>query len=166
MQLDFRNIRDEDHFENLVADYFRALADNPDNNIVSVDAKQTGKGADGGRDILVELVFSDEIVTFKRTWVVQCKYRENNISPGEIKEVNIPTLVHSYNADGYLLVCKSNPTAGTTSLFERLNEKCTNQYEYQVWNGDQFLRMCRVLEALHATYFSDYHDWILSIRKQ
>ena len=166
MQLDFRNIRDEDHFENLVADYFRELASSPDNNIVSVDAKQTGIGNDGGRDILVELVFSDEIVTFKRIWVVQCKFRENNISPGEINSINIPTLIHSYNADGYLLICKRNPTTGTTNMFERLNENCISQYEYQVWNGDQFLRMCRLLENLHATYFSDYHEWIISKRNQ
>lgn len=164
MEFDYRNIRDEDHFENLVADYFRELAESSDNNIVSVDAKQTGIGTDGGRDILIELMFSDEVVTFKRKWVVQCKFRENNISPTEISSVNIPTLIHSYNADGYLLVCKKNPTSGTTGMFERLNDNCTGEYEYQVWNGDQFLRMCRVLENLHAMYFSEYHEWILNKR--
>lgn len=166
MVFDYRNIRDEDHFENLVADYFRALAENPDNNIVSVDAQQTGIGNDGGRDILVELVFTDEIVTFTRKWVVQCKFRENNISPSEINSVNIPTLVHSYNAHGYLLVCKRNPTAGTTGMFERLNDNCRNQFEYKVWNGDQFLRECRMIENLHPMYFPEYNDWLISKREQ
>ena len=166
MKFDYRNIRDEDHFENLVADYFRELAENPDNNIVSVDAKQTGIGTDGGRDILVKLMFSDEIVTFTRIWVVQCKFRENNISPSEISSINIPTLIHSYNADGYLLVCKKNPTSGTTSMFERLDDQCIRQFEYKVWNGDQFLRMCRVMENLHSLYFSEYHEWILSKKEK
>ncbi|MDH5382688.1 MAG: restriction endonuclease [Cyclobacteriaceae bacterium] len=164
MKFDYRNIRDEDHFENLVADYFRELAKNKENNIANVKATQSGKGTDGGRDILLEFEFSDDIVTFQRRWVVQCKFREDNISPSHINQIDIPTLIHSYSASGYLLVCKKSPTSGITNLFERLNENCKDEYHYEVWNGDQFLSKCEVLENMHPIYFSDYHtrknEWL------
>lgn len=140
MSLDLNEIKDGDHFEELVAAYFKELK-NGENNILDAKVMQSGIGADGGRDILVTYTIADGIKSFKRTWVIQCKFHKKNISPSAIKGVNIPSLVHSYEAAGYLLVCKKRPTSGLTGLFDKLNSKCKFKYKYEIWDGEQFKRL-------------------------
>lgn len=165
-QIDFSEIKDGDVFEDLVADYFRNLQQDSDNNISDVQILQSGIGVDGGRDILVEFNMNDDIEVFKRKWVVQCKFHEVNISAAKVNSVNIPTLVHSYGASGYLLVCKKNPTSGLTNLFERLNKECKNDYKYECWNGNQLKKKLNLRSDLHSTYFPEYNEWILKRTKR
>lgn len=164
--ISFDEIDDGDQFEDLVAEYFRNLKDDSENNITNVDVIQSGIGTDGGRDILIEFDLSDDIKIFKRKWVVQCKFHEDNISPSRIKTINIPTLVHSYNAAGYLLVCKSRPTSGLTELFERLNKECKNKYHYECWNGNQFINKLYLIENIHQQFFPEYQFQINALRQQ
>ena len=123
MTLDFREISDGQQFEELVAAYFEDLKNEKNPDIVDVVVKPSGIGTDGGRDILVTFQLSDSLVTFKRVWVVQCKFHNENVSPAKLVDVNIPTLLHSYNACGYLLVCKKGPTSKLTDMFERLGHR-------------------------------------------
>ncbi len=163
--LSFEEITDGDHFEDLVAEYFRDLKNDSDNNITNVKISQSEKGTDGGRDILIEFDLSDDIKIFKRKWVIQCKFHTSTISPSKINTINIPTLVHSYNAAGYLLVCKSRPTSGLTELFERLNKECKNKYHYECWTGNQFINKLYIRENLHSLFFPKYQEYINSFKK-
>lgn len=165
MYLDFDEIRDGTHFEDLVAAYFNELKRVKNSNISNVRTKQSGVGTDGGRDILVEFDLYDAVVDFKRKWVVQCKFHEANISPIHINSINIPSLIHSYKAAGYLLICKNNPTSGTTDLFDRLNEDCKFNYHYECWTGEIFKSKLSVTEKLHPQFFPKYHEFIESKRK-
>ncbi|MEL6538488.1 MAG: restriction endonuclease, partial [Bacteroidota bacterium] len=81
IELSFEEIRDGEHFEDLVAEYFRDLRKLPENNILDVKVEPSGVGPDGGKDILVSLRVDDEISTFDRRWVIQCKFHKKNISP-------------------------------------------------------------------------------------
>ncbi|MGV9004433.1 restriction endonuclease [Flavobacterium sp.] len=164
MNLSFDEISDGDHFEDLTAEFFRSLKNDAENNITNVEVFQSGIGVDGGKDILIEFDLSDEIKIFKRKWIIQCKFHEDTISPSKIQSVNIPTLIHSYGASGYLLICKSRPTSGLTNLFERLNKECKNNYHYECWNGSQFLSKLLVKYDLHALFFPKYHDYINSFK--
>ena len=166
MQLSFDEINDGDQFEDLVADFFRKLKDDPENNITNVEVFQSGVGTDGGRDILIEFDLSDDIKIFKRKWVVQCKFHEDTISTSKINSVNIPTLIHSYGAAGYLLICKTRPTSKLTELFERLNKECKDKYHYECWNGNQFLKKLLVREDIQALYFPQYHQKISSLKQK
>ena len=166
MNLSFDEIKDGDHFEDLVAEYFRDLKNEAENNITNVQVYPSGTGTDGGRDILVEFHLSDDIKIFKRKWIVQCKFHEENISPSKIKSINVPTLIHSYGAAGYLLVCKSRPTSGLTELFERLNKECKDKYEYECWSGNQFLSKLVLREKLHCVYFPKYDHYLKSLTKE
>lgn len=140
MTVDFKEIKSDDKFEDLVAIYFEDLMAEGVHSITSVNVKPSGNGTDGGRDILIDFKLNDNIATFDRRWIVQCKFHESSISTNKIADVNIPTLIHSYNATGYLLVCKNKPTSKLTDMFERLNEKCTLKYQYIIWSGEQFKR--------------------------
>lgn len=160
MTLSFDEIEDGDKFEDLVAAYFRDLKANDNNNINNVEVIQSGIGADGGRDILIEFELTDDIRVFKRRWIVQCKFHDANISPTEINTINIPTLIHSYRASGYLLICKNRPTSGTTNLFERLNKECKHDYHYEYWNGTQFISKLLIQTNLHPVFFPKYDQFV------
>ncbi|MBK9015198.1 MAG: hypothetical protein IPM82_14640 [Saprospiraceae bacterium] len=54
-KLSFEEITDWEQFENLVAAYFRSLDSDQNKNVILAEVNQSGKGSDGGRDILLEV---------------------------------------------------------------------------------------------------------------
>ncbi len=156
-------ISDGQQFENLVADYFREMKDAK--NIIDVDVKPPSEGSDGGRDILVSFRFTDSIVSFERRWVIQCKFWKKSVSPSVIATTNIPTLIHQYNAHGYLLVCKNNVTSNLTKMFEELEKNCWMRYRYIIWNGEAFKTQLYTLRSegpLIQKYFPDFYLFVKS----
>lgn len=137
MTINLDEIKSDEQFEDLVIAYFEDLKNEGIHNIKTVKVKPSGTGTDGGRDILVDFTISDNITTFERRWIVQCKFHNRNISTSKIADINIPTLIHSYKASGYLLICKKRPTSKLTDMFERLNDKCKMKYTYLIWSGEQ-----------------------------
>jgi hypothetical protein len=136
--LSFNEIKDGAHFEDLVVAYFNSKLIEPLSGISSVSGRHSGLGPDGGTDILIEFRLTDTISEFSRKWVVQCKFHSRNISPTSLNDNNIPSLIHSHNADGYLLICKEKPTVKLTNLFEQLNTNCKFKYRYTIWSGEVF----------------------------
>jgi hypothetical protein len=160
--IEFSEIDNWQSFENLVADYFREVKESK--NISNVEVQQSGEGADGGRDILLTFQFSDSIASFERKWVVQCKFHKTAVSPARLSSINIPTLIHRYNADGYLLVSRNGVTSGVTSLFENLRRECKMRYEYRIWTGSDFAKGLYVINPrpLIQKYFPKFFAFIQS----
>lgn len=142
--------------------YFEDLKNEKESKIVDIEVKPSGIGTDGGRDILVTFKVSDTVTTFERRWVVQCKFHKSNISTKQISDINIPTLLHSYKACGYLLICKQKPTSKLTELFERLENNCRFENKYSIWSGEQFKRLLIVKsqKELLQQYFPKYFDYL------
>lgn len=164
MEFDFNEITDGAKFENLVVSYFEDLKNENEHKIKDVIVTPSGEGADGGRDLLVTFIFSNSITTFEKRLVVQCKFHSKNISPSKIADINIPALIHSYKAYGYLLVCKEKPTSKLTDLFERLERNCTFKYEYTIWNGEQFKRviLAKSRQNILQQYFPKYFNFCIT----
>ena len=160
MKLSYKEIADWQVFEDLVAAYFEAIPNDESNNITEVKVEPSGEGPDGGRDILVNFRIDDSVQSFNRIWVIQCKFYENSVSKTHLANCNIPTLIHEYNADGYLLVCKSGVTAGVSNMFENLNKNCKMNYDYDFWAGTQFLQKIMVAEDILAFYFPEYYHYL------
>jgi len=160
LNLDFKEIENGDKFEDLVVSYFEDIK-NETNNISNVEIKPSGTGTDGGRDILVSFNVTDGILDFKRTWVIQCKFHNKNISTSNINDINIPSLIHSYNASGYLLIVKEKPTSKLTDLFERLEGNCKLDYKYMIWSGEQFKRLIitKSIPGILQQYFPNYYSY-------
>lgn len=154
----YDEITDGNHFEDLVVAYFRDIWEDENNSIIGVESNRSGVGPDGGVDIIITFLIKDDIRFFKRKWIVQCKFVDKNISPSAINNINIPTLIHSYKASGYLLICKHNPTSSLTNLFARLNEKCIHNYQYECWNGTHFIQKLKVRENLIPLFFPKHHN--------
>lgn len=163
MTFDFNELSDHKTFEDLVVSYFEDLRDK-DANIVGIDIKPSGTGVDGGRDILVTFKVSDSVSTFDRTWVIQCKFHNSDISTDKIADIDIPTLLYSYDASGYLLICKQKPTSKLTDLFERLEAKCRLRNKYMVWSGEQFKRLIIVKSSktILQQYFPAYFEYCVA----
>ena len=158
--LDFNELADHEKFEDLVVAYFQDIENEPKSQIVNVSVKPSGTGCDGGRDILVTFKISDSLTQFDRKWVVQCKFHKSRISTNKIADINIPTLLHSYNASVYLLVCREKPTSKLTDLFERLENNCKFGNKYLVWSGEQFKRLIKIKtkKELLQQFFPQYYN--------
>lgn len=173
MILDFSHITGDDWqiFENIVEKYFEELKNDKKRypNIIDIQTFPTGSGPDGGRDILVDIEFDDTVSKHTIRWVVQCKCYESDVGPSLLKEVNIPTLLHSYDASGYLLVCKKDVTHSLTELFEDLREKCSMGCKYVFWRGADFQKKILDLNwdtSFMKLYFNDYYKYVKSDYEQ
>ena len=153
MKVDLNEIKDWREFEELIADFFREEYKNDQNNVQSVVVDLSGKGPDGGRDILVTFRFNDSLVYFDRKWVVQCKFYNKTVSKSHIADVNIPTLIHQYGANGYILITKGDVSSKLTEMFEDLQQNCSFGYQYLVWTGSQLVSKMRDKPALAQYYF-------------
>src|SRR5262249_38022104 len=94
--------------------------------------------------------------------IVQCKFQEQTISPRDLADRNIPSLVHQYGADGYLLICKTDVTSGVSAMFEGLNAQCRFKYKYEIWQGEQLKQRLLLKPSIIKQYFPDYHEFLES----
>ena len=78
--------------------------------------------------------------------------------------MNIPSLVHSYSAVGYLLICKTNPTSGLTNLIEDLNENCSFDYKYEVWNGEHYIDKLLQHPNILKQFFPKHNKELLELK--
>lgn len=158
--LSLEEIPDWRAFENLVADYFREVKRDNEFNVDNVIVQQTGTGTDGGRDILVEFTVDDSIMTFTRKWIIQCKFYEKDVNKTHLSDINIPSLLHEYGAEGYLLVCKNHYTSPVSDMFEGFNKNCLFKRSYSIWNGQSLLNRVRFKENIINSYFPKHSEYI------
>ena len=158
-KLSFDEIKSGEEFEDLVAAYFRIIKNDEGNSLSDVQVKQSGKGSDGGRDILLVFELYDSIVRFQRKWVIQCKFlSKSSTGKSDIGDINIPTLIHEYGADGYLLIVRNEVTNELQSIFDILNQSCKLGYKYEIWRGNQFLEFLEETpQTLIKRYFPKYY---------
>jgi hypothetical protein len=158
-KLSFDEIKDGYEFENLVAEYFRVIQQDDSNSIRDVEVNQKGKGPDGGIDILLTFELTDSILKFNRKWVVQCKFlNKPSTYKSDIGQINIPTLIHEYEAVGYLLIITNQAEAQLKATFERLDKVCKLGYRYEIWTGDQFIKKLLSFPSLLEQYFPNYYQ--------
>jgi predicted helicase len=158
-KLDLSEIRNWKEFEDLASAYFRTVPNVVENSVIMVDVEPSGEGRDGGRDILVIFKVFDSIVDCDRKWVIQCKFHERAISKKELSAINIPSLIHEYRADGYLLICKNGATSTVTEMFEKLRRNCRFDYSYQIWDGSYFIQKIMSNNQLLEQYFPKYYKF-------
>lgn len=159
-KLDLDEISDWQTFEGLLTDYFSEIKE--ERNIKDITVEASGEGSDGGRDILVTFLITDTIISFERKWVVQCKYCKRSVSKTDLSTINIPTLIHEYNANGYLLVCRGNVTSNVTKMFENLRDKCKMGYSYMIWTGSDLITqlLMQPPQPLIQKYFPEYYEFL------
>jgi HJR/Mrr/RecB family endonuclease len=157
MKLDFSEIKNWKEFEDLAAAYFRSMPEIGANSVKEVFVQPSGEGSDGGRDILVIFRISDSIITYERKWVVQCKFYNKAVSKSELSKINIPSLIHEYGAEGYLLICKNGVTSKVSEMFENLRNNCRFHYDYLIWDNNLFTEKIIDNKKILKRYFPKYY---------
>ena len=85
----------------------------------------TGVGQDGGRDLVVIEKLKGRLSERDRKWLISCKHNANSgKSLGRDDAGNISEDCKAIGAEGYILVCSTQPTS---SLVKRLEEIQQNQ---------------------------------------
>ena len=156
MKLDFDELKDWQEFEDMIAEYFRQVKSD-DNNVTNVLVEPTGNGSDGGRDILVSFNISDSIQTFERKWIIQCKFHKGILKEREIATINVPSKIHEYSADGFLLITKERVHANISLMFENLRKNCKFDYGYDIWTGNMLKSRIQEKDKLVGQYFPNYY---------
>lgn len=91
----------------------------------------TGKGPDGGRDLIVIERIQGPLSSFKRKWLVQCKhYAHSGKSVGKDEANSLITDCERIKADGYLLVCTTSLSSGLILAYEELKMQRNMFIEY------------------------------------
>ncbi|MFD3903547.1 restriction endonuclease [Streptomyces sp. CB04723] len=110
-------------------------------------AKWSGRGADGGRDLLLEEPGDALLGAKTRKWVISCKHMAH-AKDGAGRSVNgedvgsiggIVDAVAQHDADGFLLVCSTQPSSALVSRLESIER--TKGVHTHVWDGVELERM-------------------------
>ena len=141
-------------FENLACSFFYEELAHIQPNVRIIPS---GIGPDGGKDIILETYPFDGIAVHMKKWIIQCKFSAKAIPPSRFYDDNIPNLQHEHNANGYLLICRGNPTAKLTQSFERMEYNCRHSRKYRIWSGEFFKTMILGHEKLIRQYFPGYY---------
>lgn len=126
--LDFKELsKDGNDFELLIREllYRRGL-----------EVYWTGKGPDGGKDLIFTERINGNFSLFEKRWVVQCKHNAHSgkaVSPGDID--SIINLCSSYNTTGYLLACTTCITSKLAEMLKNIDDNNSNFLSTAIWDA-------------------------------
>lgn len=93
----------------------------------------TGRGPDGGKDLICsERMIGNFDVSVKR-WVVQCKHNAHSRSAVSCSDIDsIENICDANEADGYLLACTTYPSSKLMTMLHDINKR--GKISVQVWD--------------------------------
>lgn len=134
-------------FQDLVLAYFEAKRDSESGYVHKVDTQAAAFGQDGGKDIVIwcEAIRHPILGKVRSKWIVQVKHNVKTIlSPSDLNDMNLPSFLHSQQADGYLLVCSGLVSTKLEKMFTDLSSQnhigCRLLFKYEIFDGNQFKR--------------------------
>jgi hypothetical protein len=83
----------------------------------------SGKGPDGGRDLLCVEEYYSSIMPSERKWLIQCKHTahsERAVGTGDLDDIVDSCVQH--DATGYLLVCSTYPSSSVVNRLEGISK--------------------------------------------
>lgn len=126
----------------------------------------SGVGTDDGIDLIASSTISDNIEKHSKKWIVQCKFYKGAVSPSHINDQNLPTLIYSNDATGYLLVVKKTITAKLARLFTRLNkvDEAKLKFKYVVWQESDIIAKVLGKTDIEKQFFPKYYASLNTIK--
>ncbi|MEE1898333.1 restriction endonuclease [Flavobacterium rakeshii] len=126
--LDFKEIpKDGNNFELLVRELLL---------IKGYRVLWSGKGSDGGKDLLCYENRESEFINDSKLWLIQCKHKAH--SGNSVGTSDLDDIVDSCNhhgAKGYLLVCSTYPSSTVVSKLEGITNNPKNDIEATYWDS-------------------------------
>lgn len=102
----------------------------------------SGRGPDGGRDLVCRERQPSLIAETSKTWLVQCKhFAHGNRSVGIEDLDNIVDSCAHHGATGYLLACSTQPSSAVVNRLESITGNKTNSIVATFWDGVDIERL-------------------------
>jgi hypothetical protein len=132
--LDFKELpQDGQAFEQLVREILFAMG---------LHVTWSGKGADGGRDLLCREVMQGHLGRQSMTWLIQCKHNAHaGKSVGGRDLDNIVDSCLQHGADAYLLACSTQPSSGVVNRLEGIESGANPIRQALCWDGVEIERL-------------------------
>ena len=104
----------------------------------------TGKGPDGGKDLVCRENANGQISGLQRKWVVSCKHKTLSSAAVGMQDLDhsIADLCKANNASGYLLVCSTHISSAVAQRLAELSSESTGIVA-KCWDGVQLETLLR-----------------------
>ncbi|MDO7853189.1 restriction endonuclease [Hymenobacter convexus] len=126
--LDFKELpKDGDAFELLIRELLL---------VKGFHVHWSGKGPDGGRDMICYEDRPSEFQADRKTWLIQCKH--NAHGGGSVGVGDLDDIISScgqHGADAYLLVCSTVPSSGVVNRLEGITNNPTVRITAAYWDA-------------------------------
>lgn len=102
----------------------------------------SGKGADGGRDLVCVERRDSYFVPDEKRWLIQCKH--NAISGKAVSAQDLDNIVDScvqHGCTGFLLACSTFPSSGAVNRLEAITTAATNSIVATYWDAVKLEQM-------------------------
>lgn len=96
----------------------------------------SGKGPDGGKDLICYESRKSDFLDDTKTWLIQCKHKA--IGGGSVGISDLDDIVDScthHDAKGYLLVCSTYPSSKVVERLEGINNNPKIDIECSYWDS-------------------------------
>ncbi|MFY9080353.1 restriction endonuclease [Aliarcobacter cryaerophilus] len=96
----------------------------------------SGRGPDGGKDLICYEDRTSEFLADRKTWLIQCKHKAHG--GGSISTSDLDDIIDScnhHNAQGYLLACTTYPSSTVVSRLEGITSNTHNGIEATYWDA-------------------------------
>lgn len=96
----------------------------------------SGKGADGGRDLICIERRGSFFQQDERSWLIQCKHNANSGKAVGIKDLDdISDSCAQHNCQGYLLVCSTHPSSAVVNRLEGISKSPQKSLVASYWDS-------------------------------
>jgi hypothetical protein len=96
----------------------------------------SGKGPDGGRDLVCYEERLSEFLNDKKTWLIQCKHKAHgggSVGVGDLDDIVDSCTQH--NAQAYLLVCSTYPSSSLINRLDGITNNPTIRIDATYWDA-------------------------------
>lgn len=104
----------------------------------------SGRGADGGRDLLFTEILSGPLSNEKITWLISCKDKAKSgesVSERDLPSTGIKDKLAQHKADGFLLVTTTTVSTAAKSLIDSLDKSSGGEIHTLVWDSSELTQM-------------------------
>jgi len=132
--MDFKELPvDGQAFEQLVRELMFSLG---------LHVEWSGRGPDGGRDLLCRETLVGHFARQSRTWLVQCKHKAHSGDSVGVSDLDdIISSCAQHNATGYVLACSTQPSSGVVYRLEGITNNPHNNLTAVFWDGVALQRL-------------------------
>jgi len=96
----------------------------------------SGKGADGGRDLVCIERRASFFQQDERSWLIQCKHNANSGKSVSVSDLDgISDSCAHHNCQGYLLVCSTHPSSGVVNRLEGISKNLQKPIVASYWDS-------------------------------